>query len=89
MKLIDIMNVGVIGPNISVNEKSESKGIFAKRTIDNRVKKITKGVVGAVKIDLDYIEENIKDGGLEEAKDYCRYAIDRLSQLQKVLKRVK
>lgn len=62
----------------SINEK-----------IDKRVLKISKGVVGAVKIDLEHIEESLSEDGVAEARDYVRYAMDRLNQLDKVLKRIK
>lgn len=62
----------------SINEK-----------IDKRVIKISKGVVGAVKIDLEHIEDSLAEDGVLEARDYIRYAIERLNQLDKVLKRIK
>ena len=62
----------------SINEK-----------IDKRVIKISKGVVGSVKIDLEHIEESLSEDGVLEARDYIRYAIERLNQLDKVLKRIK
>ena len=62
----------------SINEK-----------IDKRVIKISKGVVGAVKIDLEHIEDSLAEDGVLEARDYIRYSIERLNQLDKVLKRIK
>ncbi len=62
----------------SINEK-----------IDKRVIKISKGVVGSVKIDLEHIEDSLAEDGVLEARDYIRYAIERLNQLDKVLKRIK
>ena len=62
----------------SINEK-----------IDKRVIKISKGVVGSVKIDLEHIEDSLAEDGILEARDYIRYAIERLNQLDKVLKRIK
>tara|TARA_B110000977_G_scaffold109080_1_gene141922 strand:+ start:443 stop:784 length:342 start_codon:yes stop_codon:yes gene_type:complete len=73
----------------SVRAAYQAKQGITEAGVDKKVQKIADGVVGAVKLDLEHIKSSIKEDGIEEAKDYCRYAIDRLKQLQVVLKRIK
>jgi hypothetical protein len=64
-------------------------GEAVSKSVNKNVQRLVKGTVGAVKIDLEHVEEMISEDGILEAMDHCKDAIDRLEKLHKTLKRIK
>tara|TARA_B100000927_G_C16316498_1_gene409596 strand:+ start:332 stop:556 length:225 start_codon:yes stop_codon:yes gene_type:complete len=71
---------------IKLKKLLESKNL-KEDVLDKKVRSISKGVVGAVKIDMEHIEESVEEDGVLEALDHLKNAMDRLKNLEKLLKK--